>query len=108
MFVPHLNFEPYDKNQSIADIFHDLDATSKNGKQNGFDFVLNAEQFNYAHFHGEGAGFKYSLHHHSDKPIIQFSSDLITPGTETQINVKPVITYTTEKAISRTIFLFKI
>ena len=42
------------------------------------------------------AGFKISLHSHLDKPILQFSSELINLGTETQINVKPTITYTTD------------
>ena len=99
-----MDFEPYNKNQSIEDIFHNLEANAKNGEQNGLDFVLNSEQFNYAYFHAHGAGFKLSLHHHSDKPIIQFSSDLITPGTETQINLEPVIAYTTEEAIGKAIF----
>ena len=31
---------------------------------------------------------------------MQFSSQLISPGSETQINLKPEITYTTEDAIS--------
>ena len=44
--------------------------------------------------------FKISLHHHSDKPMIQFSSQLINTGTVTQITLKPTISYTTANAIN--------
>ena len=40
------------------------------------------------------------MNHHSVKPAMQFSSQLITTGTETQINLKPKISYTTKDAIS--------
>ena len=46
------------------------------------------------------AGFKISLHSHLDKPMIQFSSQLINTGTATQINLKPILSYTTDNAIS--------
>ena len=88
-------------NWTLGDIkiFHDLKATAKNGESNGLDIILDAEQFNYAFYHentdSNGGGFKLTLHDHRDKPMIQFSSQLIHTGTETQINVKPTITYTT-------------
>ena len=40
-----------------------------------------------------------ALHHHLDKPLMKFSSDLLRPGTETQINLKPVITYTSQELL---------
>ena len=92
-------------NWTLGDIkiFHDLKATAKNGESNGLDIILDAEQFNYAFYHentdSNGGGFKLTLHDHRDKPMIQFSSQLIHTGTETQINVKPTITYTTDEAI---------
>merc|ERR1712020_63671 len=46
-------------------------------------------------------GFKIALHHHSEKPMMQFSSQLINIGTETQIDLKSSLTYTTDNAISR-------
>lgn len=46
------------------------------------------------------AGFKISLHSHLDKPMIQFSSQLINTGTATQIILKPILRYTTDAAIS--------
>ena len=76
-----------------------MKADALNGETNGLDLVLDAEQFNYAYFQANSAGFKIALHHHADKPMIQFSSQLINSGTETQINVKPTITYTTDDAV---------
>ena len=103
---PHLNM--HRTNWSLGDvkIFHELKAEAKHGESNGLDIILDAEQFNYAFNHesidSNGGGFKLTLHDHRDKPMIQFSSQLIHTGTETQINVKPVVTYTTDDANSLT------
>ena len=95
--IPHLDFETKDKNKSLSSIYHELKADSKSGDNFGLDIVLNAEDFNYGAYHqANGAGFKIALHHHLDKPLMKFSSDLINPGTETQINLKPVISYTSK------------
>ena len=102
IFVPHLYFQPFElDNNTIEDLYHNLKAKALHGEQNGLDIVLDAEQFNYAYHQSNAAGFKVSLHHHSDKPMVQFSSDLIRPGTETQINLEPTISNTTEAAISK-------
>ena len=62
--------------------------------------LLNAEQFNYAQSPAsDHAGFKIALHLHTEKPMMQFSSQLINAGTETHINLKPIVSYTTEDAI---------
>ena len=75
--VPHLDFEPLNGSQKLGEIYHGLKSDSKNGEINGLDVVLNAEQFNYGAYHqANAAGFKIALHHHSDKPLIKFSSDL--------------------------------
>ena len=97
--TPHLDLEP-DDNFTI-DMYHELKADALNGKTNGLDILLDAEQFNYADHNSGGVGFKIALHHHLDKPMIEFSSQLIPTGTNTQINLKPTISYLTEFAISR-------
>ena len=82
-------------------MYHNLKADVLNGEKNGLEIILNAEQFSYAYHDTRAAGFKISLHHHQDKPMMQFSSQLIYPGTETHINLKPSVTYTTDDAISK-------
>ena len=77
-----------------------MKADTLNGETNGLDVVIDAEQFNYAYHQSNAAGFKISLHHHLDLPMTQFSSQLIFTGVETQVNLKPTITNTTEEAIS--------
>ena len=61
--APHLNFEPTDWNKSFAEIYQGLEADALNGRSNGLDLVLDAEQFNYAFYESNAAGFKISLHH---------------------------------------------
>ena len=97
--APHLNLEPNNWNLTYEEIYHGLIADSLTGETNGLDLVLDAEQFNYAYYQANAAGFKISLHHHSDKPMIQFSSQLINSGTETQINLNPTISYTSDNAV---------
>jgi hypothetical protein len=80
LFVPHLDFEPFNKSVPVEQLYHELKADSLNGETNGLKLVLDAEQFNYALKSVEGAGFKLSLHHHSDKPMTQFSTQLINSG----------------------------
>ena len=59
--IPHLDFEKIDKNKSIEEIYHLLEADAKNGESHGLDIVLNAEEFNYGSYHqANGAGFKES------------------------------------------------
>ena len=100
--VPHLDLRPNSEfeNMTIKELYHDLKADTLNGETNGVDVVIDAEQFNYAYHHSNSAGFKIAMHHHLDKPMIQFSSQLIFPGSETQINLKPIISETTDAAIS--------
>ena len=77
-------------------------SAAKNGKLNGFDILLDAEQFNYGFRKEElGVGFKLALHHHGDKPMFQLSSELINVGTNTQIQLKPWITFTTKDTIDK-------
>ena len=65
-FVPHLYFEPFNRNISLENLYHNLKANALHGEQNGLDIVLDAEQFNYAYHQSNAAGFKLSLNHHSD------------------------------------------
>ena len=73
--------------------------SAKHGKSKGLKILLDIEQFNYGHVLGQSAGLKLALHHYLDKPMMQFSSHDITIGSETQINIKPVVTVTTNEAI---------
>ena len=100
LLTPHLDLKPLSSNLTTEEIYHQLDADTLNGEIHGLDMILDAEQFNYAYYHSNAAGFKIALHHHLDKPMMQFSSQLINTGTETQVNLKPTISYTTEDAIA--------
>ena len=78
-----------------------MTADAQSGRINGLQLLLDAEQFNYGDIPiSDGAGFKVALNHHLDKPMMQYSSQLISVGTETQINLAPTISYTTSDAIS--------
>ena len=102
LFVPHLDFHGVQKNQSLDKTYFDLKADAQHGRRNGLQLLLNAQEFNYGHIPAsDGVGFKVALHHHADKPMMQFSSQLINAGTETQINVNPTVIHTTDHALSR-------
>jgi hypothetical protein len=73
---------------------------TKHGKSNGLEILLDAEQFNYAFQRENGIGFNVALHHSGDKPMFQLSSESLNVGTNTQLNVKPTITNTTEYTIN--------
>ena len=98
LFVPHLNFE--EVSGQTQDTYHGIKADALHGENNGLTLVLDAEQFNYGLQTGSGVGFRMNLHHHSDKPMMQFSSLLIRTGLETHINLKPTLSSTTNEAIS--------
>ena len=99
LFVPHLHFEEI--NGQTPDIYHEIKADALHGENNGLTLVLDAEEFNYGYGIGSAVGFRMNLHHHSDKPMFQFSSLLINTGLETHINLKPTISYTTKDAIEK-------
>ena len=75
---PHLQLKPIDVRQTKEELFGNLKADAKNGESEGLKLILDAERFNYAY--GEAAGFKISLHHHADKPMMKYSSQLINAG----------------------------
>ena len=104
LLVPHLDLKPINESITVEEMYRELKADAVNGEKNGLEIILDAEQYNYAESRSinvNAAGFKISLHHHQDKPMMQFSSQLIHTGTATQINVKPIISYTTNNAIGR-------
>ena len=80
--------------------YHDLKADALHGEANGIEIILDAEQFNHYFCHSNEVGFKIALHHHLDKPMFQFSSQLISPGMKTQINLMPTISETTQETIA--------
>ena len=99
IFVPHLDFQAV--NQTYDEMYSELIADAENGESNGLQLLLDAEQFNYGNLKSsDSVGFKISLHLHSDKPMMQFSSQVITVGTDNRINLMPTVSYTTDAAIS--------
>ena len=98
-FVPGINLKPMSQ-KTVEDLYHTLESKALLGQANGMNFLLNAEQFNYAYYGTNSGGFTISLHDHRDKPMTQFSSKLIFTGTETQMNLKPALSYVTDNAIS--------
>ena len=102
LFVPHVDFEGLDKTKNLtkSEQWSALNADSLNGEINGLTLLLDTEQFNYANPKNVPGGLKFALHHHTDKPMIQFSSQMISPGLETHIDLKPTLSYTTKNAIS--------
>ena len=102
LFVPHVDFEGFDltKNLTSSEHWHALDADALNGESNGLRLLLDTEQFNYVKLNKIPGGLKLALHHHLDKPMMQFSSQLISTGLETHIVLKPSLSYTTQNAIS--------
>ena len=104
--VPNLSFDKMNsngtlQNKTFEETWFGIEAHSLNGETNGLDIMVDAEQFNYAYHQANAAGFRISLHHHNSKPMISFSSQLIHAGTESIIDIKPKITYTTDQAISK-------
>ena len=99
LFVPHVDFEGLEKLNN-GEQYHALNANALNGETNGLRLILDVEQFNYAKHNKVAGGLKLVLHHHSDRPMIQYDSQLISAGMETHINVKPTLSYTTNNAIS--------
>lgn len=47
------------------------------------------------------SGFKLSLNHHSDMPIIDQKGIVISPGSMVEIAVSPTLINITEKAVNR-------
>ena len=100
LFIPHLDFEMSDDNLTYEELYGGLKADAQSGQKNGLRLLLDAEQFNYANIPAnDRVGFKMALHSHTDKPMMQFSSQLINVGTETHVNLIPTISYTTKDAI---------
>ena len=60
----------------LEQIYHELEALAQNGEDNGLDILLDAEDFNYASHDSDAVGFKISLHHHVDKPMMKYSSQI--------------------------------
>ena len=49
-FIPHLNMKPINYNLTTEEVYHGLKSEALHGKENGLEFILNAEQFNYAYY----------------------------------------------------------
>ena len=54
-FIPHLHMKPIDGKKTPEEVYHGLKAKALNGESNGLEFVLDAEQFNYAYYDSNSA-----------------------------------------------------
>ena len=55
-FIPHLHMRPINgTNFNVEDIYHGLKSEALNGETNGLEFLLDAEQFNYAYYDSNSA-----------------------------------------------------
>ena len=97
MMQPHITLQKIGANEKIFKI----DTSAKIGESNGIRILIDAEVFNHGIDKNHGIGFKIALYEIGDKPIIQFSSKLISTGSEVQISIAPSLSITTDEAISR-------
>ena len=78
--MPHVDFDGFDpktSNFTYGEKYHSLKADAFNGESNGLRLMLDVEQFNYAEHNKQAGGVRLAIHHHSDKPMMQFSSQLM-------------------------------
>ena len=54
-FIPHLHMKPIDHKKTPEEVYHGIKAKALNGESNGLEFVLDAEQFNYAYYDSNSA-----------------------------------------------------
>lgn len=99
LLTPHLDLGNRPSNMSMGEMFHTLEAPANHGKENGVIALLDVEQFNYQYIKEDGIGLSLTIHDHRDKAMVQFSSQYIHTGMETQVCVTPTLTYTTDFAI---------
>ena len=102
---PQLNF-----NESLKELpfWTKLFAVNENirtgsevGKANGLTVLLDAETFDYTFHLRAGEGFKLSVHHHLDQPIMSIKEIDISVGSESQVAVATSLTTTTDDARNR-------
>ncbi|XP_023347676.1 uncharacterized protein LOC111716453, partial [Eurytemora carolleeae] len=74
---------------------------AKVGKTNGFTMMLDAETFDYMYQIKPSEGFKMSVQHHLDQPLMSVNEIDISPGFESQVAVNPTLYTTTPEAIYR-------
>ena len=60
--------------------------------------ILNGAHFLYIAFKYNVTGFKLSVHHHLDQPIMSIKEIDISVGSESQVAVATTLTTTTEQA----------
>ena len=78
-----------------------IEAGAKVGKANGLKLVLDAETFDYTMNTHVSEGFKISVNHHLDQPLMSMTELDISPGLETQLAVTPVLYGTSKVARTR-------
>ena len=74
---------------------------SEVGKANGLSVLLDAETFDYFYHLKAGEGFKLTVHHHLDQPIMSIKEIDVSVGTESQVAVTTTLTTTTPEARRR-------
>jgi len=78
-----------------------IEKGAKVGKYNGLTLLLDAETFDYMYQLKPSEGFKMSVQHHLDQPLMQINEIDISPGFESQIAVSPTLFTTTKAAQER-------
>jgi len=58
---------------------------SEVGKANGLTVLLDAETFDYFYHLKASEGFKLTVHHHLDQPIMSIKEVDVSVGTESQV-----------------------
>ena len=54
-FIPHIHMKPINATLTLKEVYHGLKSEALNGETNGLEFVLDAEQFNYAYYDSNSA-----------------------------------------------------
>ena len=71
------------------------------GENNGLKMLLDTESYDYVENDRGGVGFKISVVHPLEMPIIEQSGISVQPGTSTQLAVSATLITTSESAITR-------
>ena len=92
---------PLSKSSGIPDNETNWPKGVISGENNGLVIILDAESYDYVEHEGGGLGFKISVVHPFEMPIIEQSGISVEPGTSTNLGVSTTFITTTADAIKR-------
>ena len=84
-----------------ANNIEDISRGVLSGENNGMMMMLDVESYDYVENDRGGLGFKLSVAHPLDMPIIEQSAVMIQPGLQTHLGVSVQLTRTSKTAIQR-------